>query len=203
MTTNAPGRSSSGPYGPANDCRDDDGPAESRPDRESPQAERWERLLLAERDSLHRFVTSLAGHDAHLVDDIVQETLLRAWQAARHLDWRERPIRMWLFRVARNLLIDDWRRSRAVPVGVAAADFAAPPVMPDAAARALDRRLVVDALRSLPAPHRDALVYVHLLDWTGDAAARALGVPCGTIKSRTHHGLRMLRRRLISCRDAA
>ncbi|MEV5411202.1 sigma-70 family RNA polymerase sigma factor [Thermopolyspora sp. NPDC052614] len=201
MTTNAPGRSSE-PYGPADDGRDGDGPPGPRADGESPASERWESLLLAERDSLHRFVASLAGHDTHLVEDVVQETLLRAWQAAHHLDWRERPIRMWLFRVARNLVIDDRRRSRAVPVGVAA-DLAALQVIPDEAARALDRRLVVEALRALPAPHRDTLVYVHLLDWTGDDAARALGVPSGTIKSRNHHGLRMLRQRLISRRDAA
>jgi RNA polymerase sigma-70 factor (ECF subfamily) len=204
MTTNAPGGSDP-PYGQADDGRIGGGPARPRPAEErsaDPATARWE-LLLAERDSLYRFVAGLAGHDSHLVEDVVQETLLRAWQAARHLDWQDRPIRMWLFRVARNLVIDDWRRGRAVPVGVAATDFACPPVVADEAARAVDRRLVVDALRSLPPPHRDALVYVHLLDWSGDDAARALGVPCGTVKSRTHNGLRMLRRRLVSRRDAA
>jgi RNA polymerase sigma-70 factor (ECF subfamily) len=206
MITNASGRIS-GPYHLSQDGApdDDDAPA---PEAEgeattASAAECWERQLLAERDSLHRFVTTLAGHDSHLVEDLVQETLLRAWEAAYRLDWRERPIRMWLFRVARNLLIDEWRKTRAIPVGVSAADFACAPAAPDEAARALDRRLLVDALRSLPPPHRDALVFVHLLDRTGEDAARILGVPSGTVKSRTHHGLRMLRRHLLSRRDVA
>ncbi|MEV5411066.1 sigma-70 family RNA polymerase sigma factor [Thermopolyspora sp. NPDC052614] len=166
--------------------------------------DRWEELLLAERAALHRFVASLAGYDPHHVEDIVQETLLRAWQLARRLDWREQPIRMWLFRVARNLLIDDWRQNRAVPIGISATDFSGlAPASDEVMTRALDRRMVIDALRSLKPAHRDALIQVHLLDRTGEDAARVLGVPSGTVKSRAHHGLLLLRRRLRCCRGGA
>lgn len=161
-------------------------------------ADRRERLLLGERDSLHRFVTGLAGHDPHHVEDVVQETLLRAWQFADRLDWRDRPIRMWLFRVARNLLIDGWRKNRTVPIGISAADFADLTPAPDQSAQAVDRCVLVDALRSLAPAHRETVVHVHLLDRTGEDVARILGVPGGTVKSRTHHGLRLLRRHLTA-----
>ncbi|MFJ6217295.1 sigma-70 family RNA polymerase sigma factor [Streptomyces sp. NPDC092296] len=163
----------------------------------------WAELLLAERDSLHRFLTGLAGHDPHHVEDLVQETLLRAWQQADRLDWRDRPIRMWLFRVGRHLLIDGWRKDRAVPVGIAPADFPDPLPSPDHAAQTVDRCLLVESLRALTPLHREAVVHVHLLGRAGADVAHALGVPSGTVKSRTHHGLRALRRQLADRGEAA
>jgi RNA polymerase sigma-70 factor (ECF subfamily) len=176
----------------------DGGPEPSGAPESGSTVDRREELLLGERDSLHRFVASLAGHDPYHVEDVVQETLLRAWQLADRLDWRDRPIRMWLFRVARNLLIDGWRKNRTVPVGISIADFADLPVVPDQATQAVDRCVLVDALRSLAPAHREAVVHVHLFDRAGEDIARILGVPSGTVKSRTHHGLRLLRRQLAA-----
>ncbi|MEV4614909.1 sigma-70 family RNA polymerase sigma factor [Kitasatospora sp. NPDC049258] len=161
-------------------------------------AERCAELLLAERDALQRFVGGLVGGDQHHAEDIVQETLLRAWQLADRLDWHDLPIRMWLFRVARNLLIDGWRKDRTVPVGIDAEGFPDRAPVSDHAAQVLDRRVLVDSLRSLDPIHREAVVHVHLLGRTGADAARALGIPGGTLKSRTHYGVQALRRHLAA-----
>jgi RNA polymerase sigma factor (sigma-70 family) len=60
-----------------------------------------------------RFCTDHAN-----ADDIVQETFIRAWRYLPKLSADERPIRPWLFRVARNLLIDADRAARARPIVV-------------------------------------------------------------------------------------
>lgn len=127
----------------------------------------------------------------------MQETLLRAWQLASTLDFEDRPIRMWLFRVARNLVVDLHRRDgRLVPVGIEPADFGDSACEPDPAGRIIDRRLLVEAMRVLSPSHREVVARLHLLGHPGEEIADALGVPVGTVKSRTHNGVRAIRAEL-------
>ncbi|WP_432944032.1 sigma-70 family RNA polymerase sigma factor [Kribbella sp. CA-253562] len=139
-------------------------------------------------------MTSLLGRDAHSAEDVVQETLLRAWQQADRLDFEHRPVRMWLFRVARNLVVDLHRRDgRTVAVGLGPSDYADAVTEPDPADQITDRLLLVDALRNLPSAQREVLARVHLLGHPGEVVADVLGVPVGTVKSRTHKGVRSAR----------
>jgi RNA polymerase sigma-70 factor, ECF subfamily len=156
-------------------------------------------LCLAECDSLRRYVTSLLGRDSQAAEDVVQETLLRAWQLAQRLDWQHRPIRMWLFRVARNLVVDLYRReSRTIAVGIGPADFGEAATEPDPADQITERRLLIGAMQALPPIHREVLARVHLLGQRGEDVADALGVPLGTVKSRTHSGVRAVRAELLA-----
>src|SRR5262249_34957156 len=123
----------------------------------------------------------------------VQETLLRAWLSAPRL-WVDRPaaVRSWLFRVARNLAVDDARATRARPTEV----YAVPPragAVADPADAVIDTVEVSRVLRRLPASHPRVLVHVFLHDRTVAATADALGIPLGTAKSRLRNGLRRLR----------
>jgi RNA polymerase sigma-70 factor (ECF subfamily) len=157
-------------------------------------------LCLAERETLRRYVKGLLGWNTFAVEDVIQETLLRAWIQAETLDWESRPIRMWLFRVAHNLVVDSHRRdSRSIPVGIGPADFAdaLSPIEPDPAERITERRVLVEAMRVLSPAHREVVTRVHLLGHAGDEVAAALGVPVGTVKSRTHNGVRAIRAELI------
>ena len=62
------------------------------------------------------YVQRLLGGDRFQAEDIVQETLLRAW---RHADVLERDsARAWLFTVARRLVVDGYRRRRRRPAAV-------------------------------------------------------------------------------------
>lgn len=126
---------------------------------------------------------------AATAEDILQETLLRAW---RHRDALDGNVRSWLLTVTRNLAIDRARAAAIRPVEVAAVAHR-PPVQPDHAeplVRSLD---LVRAVRKLPDKHREVLVQLYYRDRTPEEAARELGIPTGTVKSRAHHALRALR----------
>jgi RNA polymerase sigma-70 factor (ECF subfamily) len=149
-------------------------------------------LYREQRAHLLRYVTRLT-HDPQRAEDIVQETLLRAWLCAEQQPPGWRPPRAWLFRVAHNLVVDHHRReqTRRETPHDQALEAEASPV--DEADRAIQRRFVVQALSRLSPPHRETLVQVYLLDRTGPDAAQALGIPPGTVKSRVYHALRELR----------
>lgn len=146
---------------------------------------------------LWRYVMSLT-HDAAFAEDIVQETLLRAWKKPSVLDQREASARAWLFTVARNLVIDDRRSARAghetstdaVPEDSASVTAT---VTPDQADAILDRWLIADALASLSADHRTVVVHAYYGGRSVAEIAAELEVPEGTVKSRLHYGLRALR----------
>ncbi|MFF6959859.1 sigma-70 family RNA polymerase sigma factor [Streptomyces sp. NPDC008317] len=152
--------------------------------------------LRGEREALLRYVAKLLAPDLRHAEDVVQETLLRAWLRADQLDWQERPIRPWLFRIAHNLAVDTWRKDRAIPVGSAADVRPDTADWDDLADRVVDRRWLQQAMRRLPYAHHEVLVHVHIYGRGSEEVADVLGIPRGTVKSRTHHALRSLRREL-------
>jgi RNA polymerase sigma-70 factor, ECF subfamily len=140
--------------------------------------------------------------DRASADDIVQETFIRAWRHLPQLITDDRPVRPWLFRVARNLLIDADRAARSRPVTVPAqpAEDATPDSGLD---QVLDRELVSGALQHLSPAHRTVLVETFYHGGTTTTVARQLGIPPGTARSRLHYALRALRQQLEGTGAAA
>jgi RNA polymerase sigma-70 factor, ECF subfamily len=138
------------------------------------------------------YVSRLLDGDRQQAEDIVQETLLRAWRHPEALDVDRGDVRPWLWTVARRLLIDRSRARRARPAEVRERDLGAFPAG-DELAEALQAWQVADALRSLTAAHRAVLVQTYYLGRTVAEAAEVLGVPAGTVKSRASYALRELR----------
>ncbi|WP_258067127.1 sigma-70 family RNA polymerase sigma factor [Arthrobacter sp. GMC3] len=139
---------------------------------------------------LTRFVAGLT-HEGTVAEDVVAETLLRAWKHPEVLQRPEAGLRAWLFTVARNLVIDDWRSahhrwerpSAELPDHVA----------PDPAERILDSWLVAEAMATLTPEHRGVITRAYFGGEDTETIAGALGIPAGTVKSRLHYGLRALR----------
>jgi RNA polymerase sigma-70 factor, ECF subfamily len=155
--------------------------------------ERLRALFHAHAGPLLRYVQRLLGGDRPQAEDIVQETLLRAWRQVDGLD-RARS-RQWLFTVARNLVVDRERALRARPREVSDAPLAQL-AAPDELERALLAWQVADAILALKPAHRAVLVEVYYRDRTVAEAARVLGIAEGTVKSRTYFALRALRKAL-------
>lgn len=139
---------------------------------------------------LLRYALHLTSGDRQRAEDIVQETLLRAWLHPDAIV--SRPARPWLFAVARNLAVDAHRARRARPheVGEAALQLTA---VPDTADRALESWAVADALRSLRPDHRAVLLETYYRGRSVAEAASVLGIPAGTVKSRTFYALKALK----------
>jgi RNA polymerase sigma-70 factor (ECF subfamily) len=160
------------------------------------------RRLYAEHGAaLLGYARLLLGGDVARAQDVVQETLLRAWRNPEALaKAREagRSPRGWLLTVTRNLVIDDARARSSRPRVVADLDE----VDPSSEDRRLDDVLtsyeVADALQSLSVDHRAVIVALYYEDRSVADAAQHLGVPPGTVKSRAFYALRALR---VACEE--
>jgi RNA polymerase sigma-70 factor (ECF subfamily) len=160
--------------------------------RDAPSDERLLRVLYDEHAAaLLAFAQRLTGDRAR-AEDVVQETLLRAWRHASALSAERGSVRPWLFTVARNVVVDQHRARRARPLEVGA-DALAPVAADDTIDRALEAWQVADALGDLRDQHREVLVETYYRGRSVAEAAAVLGVPPGTVKSRTFYALRALR----------
>jgi RNA polymerase sigma-70 factor, ECF subfamily len=156
---------------------------------DAPLRQLYESHALALRSYVVRFTA-----DPVSADDIVQETFIRAWRHLPELT-AERPVRPWLFRVARNLLIDADRAARSRPVTVPGqpAEQSGPDAGLD---QVLDRQALAGALQELSPAHRTVLVETFYRGRPLTALARQLGIPPGTVRSRLHYALHALRQQL-------
>jgi RNA polymerase sigma-70 factor, ECF subfamily len=141
--------------------------------------------------ALWSFVVPLVDGDRVRAQDVVQETMLRAWRHPEVLDGARGPVRPWLFTVARHIVVDEWRRHRSdrdVPL-----ELGAEAAEDDRTDAVLDTWVVGDALTRLTPDHRAVLEQCYFQGRSTAEAARVLGVPEGTVKSRAHYALRALR----------
>jgi len=158
---------------------------------------RDEQQLLTWVPRLRRYARALAGNrdDA---DDLVQDTLVRAWSKAAL--WRGvADMRAWLFGIMHNLHVDGARRPRLVTVALDAGVPEAP--LAPAQDEGLALRDLQAALDRLPAEQKEVLLLVGLEDMAYADVARTLGIPIGTVMSRLSRGRERLRA-MVEAREA-
>ena len=166
---------------------------------ESPEAQEEVvmRVLYEEHSAaLWRYAVRLTGDTAR-AEDVVQETLLRAWRHPEVTEDRERSARAWLFTVARNLIIDERRSARfRSESGTPDMEQAADRAGPDEVETALDRMLLGEAIGQLSDDHRAVIRRAYYQGWTTAQIAADLRIAEGTVKSRLHYGMRALKLKL-------
>jgi RNA polymerase sigma-70 factor (ECF subfamily) len=147
---------------------------------------------------LRRYARALVG-DRASADDLVQDTLERAW-AKLHLYRRGTDLRAWLFTVMHNVHVNKVRATRVTDT--------LDDELPELAQRASqgDALLVRDldrAIARLPAEQRAVLLLVTLEEMSYEEVARALGIPIGTVMSRLSRAREKLRTMMLGQGAAA
>lgn len=144
---------------------------------------------------LFALLLRLSDGDRQRAEDLVQETLLRAWQHPEALHAEDfDSVRPWLLTVARRLAIDARRARQARPPEVGDEVPENARVTADHAERAAAMLDVREAVKTLTPEHRDVLILVYFRGASVAEAAQTLGIPPGTVKSRAYYALRALRR---------
>lgn len=140
---------------------------------------------------LLRYVLRLTRGDMQFAEDVVQESLLRLWRKPELLQHCTDGVRAWLYTVARNQVIDDRRSARYARE--LRTDSVPERSSPDEIEPAFDKWILSDALMSLSADHRAAVVRAYYLGQSIADIAAHQQIPEGTVKSRLHYALRALR----------
>jgi RNA polymerase sigma-70 factor (ECF subfamily) len=167
-------------------------------------------LYAAHAGVLLGYVRRLVGGDTARAEDVVQETLLRAWRHPDALDPNRSggaSVRAWLLTVAKHLVIDGERARKVRPREVPHTEEAAfhgvdatrgPIPVDDKLDQILLAHGMADALEALSADHRAVVEQLYYRDSSVAEAARTLGIPPGTVKSRAYYALRALR---VACEE--
>ncbi len=172
-------------------------PAAARQDRAlrlAGSATLVERLDATYGRSLMTFLLRLTKGDWQRAEDIYQETLLRAWrhpQSCRRC-LAEGP--QWLFTIARRVSIDQLRAAAIRPMTVSDERSLARAADPaDQFGQVLLAGEIARAVALLSAEHQEVLRQLYLEDRPAAEVAARLGVPVGTVKSRSYYALRSLK----------
>jgi RNA polymerase sigma-70 factor (ECF subfamily) len=178
-------------------------PAAVRSTRDFPVSGEAEANALQHLQQVHgpvllRFLTRLTRGDVHRAEDIVQETLLRAWRNPDSRNADGRWSRGWLLTVAKRIFIDQLRAADARPDEHSDEFIDAHARVDDAIEKLVDAQEVRAALNSLPERLRVTLVEIYFQERSVSEVADLLAVPPGTVKSRTFYGLKALRDALVS-----
>jgi RNA polymerase sigma-70 factor, ECF subfamily len=161
------------------------------------QEEAFEALVRRYEKPLYNYLRRMAGY-ASDPEDLFQETFLRVY--THRMRFREQaPFRPWLYRIATNVALDCLRRNKRRPtLSLDASPLQTAIAAPNSAADALARREETQerlrrALEELPDKHRAVFLMARYEDMDYPAIAEALEIPVGTVKSRMHKAVRLLR----------
>lgn len=143
--------------------------------------------------------------DQSTAEDILQESFWRVWRSAGSYQPERGPFTGWLFRIARNLAIDAYRRRSTRPQQMAETDDndsildqLADPDMDviEQAQSTFKNRQIHTALTSLPSEQRQVIEMAYFYGMTRQEIAKATGQALGTVHTRARLGLQKLRQEL-------
>jgi RNA polymerase sigma-70 factor (ECF subfamily) len=147
----------------------------------------------------------LSGYDGRFADDLVQETFAKLWRGAGAFDSRRGTEATFVFTVARRAAVDQWRRGRRaaedqpldrLPDGAGAVSTG-PGAPEDHVDAVVTGWVVTEALDVLPAAQRQVIELAYYRQLSQSEIAEHLGIPLGTVKTRTYAAMKALRSTLV------
>jgi len=156
-------------------------------------SDRIDELHAAHSASLLRFLIALTHGERQTAEDLLQETMLRAWRHVDKLPTDYAGEKRWLFTVARRLLIDMVRSRQSRPAETPVFDMDWASTAEDTTDVAIATHSILTAFDKLSDAHRNVLSDLHFRGEAPVDVAKKLRVPVGTVKSRAHYALRALR----------
>jgi RNA polymerase sigma-70 factor, ECF subfamily len=152
-------------------------------------------------DALDQLYHSYAGRiyglglrllgDRQLAEELVQETFVRLWRSADAFDPARGTVAAFVLTMARRISIDLWRRPSSRPFDPEPAETVA--ATGDHADSVLTAVAVNDAMATLSREHREVLELSYRGDLKQADIAAILGIPLGTVKTRSYYALRALK----------
>ncbi|MGI5347332.1 sigma-70 family RNA polymerase sigma factor [Streptomyces sp. CA-250714] len=158
--------------------------------------ERATRLLYEEyAQPLFGYVLQFLGGDRQRAEDVVQETLLRCWRHQQlAVSVPQQNLRPWLFKVARRIVIDEYRSRQARPKEVNGSGWLDEALSDsDDVDQLVSSLLLAEAFEKLSPVHREVLYETYFTGRSTREVSAVLGIPQGTVKSRLYHAVRKLR----------
>jgi RNA polymerase sigma-70 factor (ECF subfamily) len=144
--------------------------------------------------ALNRFLRRINADRPHIVEDLLQETLLRVWLHIDNVPADEGHIQAWLFTIARNVSVDEARkRNRRPRESGGDYDIVNHSAPADPMEVVIAHETMLEAYRNLPTERRKALDEIYLKSRSPRDAANRLSVPEGTAKSRAFYALKSVR----------
>lgn len=133
--------------------------------------------------------------DEGLAEEMVQETFVRLWRTAGRFDAEKSSVSTYLYVIARSAAADIRKRPSSRPLMTV--DNADLPPIPDTVDQIVDSMLVREAIESLSPAHAEVIRLNLEEGLTQRQIAERLGLPLGTVKTRTFHGVRALQAALV------
>jgi RNA polymerase sigma-70 factor, ECF subfamily len=151
------------------------------------------------RELYRRYAGELFGFAANALGDreqaeeVVQDVFAQLWRHAGEYDQRRASVRTWLYAIARNRIVDAHRRAAVRPKYAEEDSIESAAEIDAAIDQAVLRWQITAALARLSPAHREVIRLAHYGGLTMREIADRIGVPLGTVKSRTSYALRSLR----------
>lgn len=144
------------------------------------------------RLSVFRYIFGLTGGPQELVEDLTAETFLRAWKARHRFDGDMDSATGWLIRIAKRLVIDDYRRT-VQGIRNRSGELPVDPLPEQAAVAKEQRKFLFSLLTDLPEDQREILTLRYMLGWRVNDIALHLGMTGNNVSVTIHRSLAKLR----------